>query len=76
MTLCSIQVIDLNSAAESLGVAKRRIYDITNVLEGIAMIEKNSKNKKLNSAHTSRSQSKLFTDQRNKYKHRKIIFIL
>ena len=27
--------IDLNRAVEELGVQKRRIYDITNVLEGI-----------------------------------------
>lgn len=36
--------IDLNRAAESLNVQKRRIYDITNVLEGIGLIEKKSKN--------------------------------
>ena len=36
--------VDLNVAAESLGVQKRRIYDITNVLEGIGLIEKKSKN--------------------------------
>jgi transcription factor E2F3 len=37
-------VLDLKSAAEQLGVQKRRIYDITNVLEGIGLIEKKSKN--------------------------------
>eukprot|EP00178_Gracilaria_changii_P021756 TRINITY_DN64508_c0_g1_i1.p1 TRINITY_DN64508_c0_g1~~TRINITY_DN64508_c0_g1_i1.p1 ORF type:complete len:386 (-),score=73.12 TRINITY_DN64508_c0_g1_i1:810-1967(-) len=37
-------VLDLNVAAESLHVQKRRIYDITNVLEGIGIIEKKSKN--------------------------------
>lgn len=37
-------VIDLNDAVTSLGVAKRRIYDITNVLEGIGLIEKRGKN--------------------------------
>jgi len=38
-------VIDLKTAAEQLAVRqKRRIYDITNVLEGIGLIEKNSKN--------------------------------
>jgi len=37
-------VLDLNEAATSLGVQKRRIYDITNVLEGIGLIEKKSKN--------------------------------
>ena len=36
--------VDLNVAAETLGVQKRRIYDITNVLEGIGLIEKKSKN--------------------------------
>lgn len=37
-------VLDLNQAALELGVQKRRIYDITNVLEGIGLIEKQSKN--------------------------------
>ncbi|GAQ91742.1 Transcription factor E2F/dimerization partner [Klebsormidium nitens] len=37
-------VVDLNKAAETLQVQKRRIYDITNVLEGIGLIEKKSKN--------------------------------
>ncbi|XP_069731510.1 transcription factor E2F2-like [Phaenicophaeus curvirostris] len=37
-------VVDLNRAAEALGVQKRRIYDITNVLEGIQLIRKKSKN--------------------------------
>eukprot|EP00039_Didymoeca_costata_P030350 m.29147 g.29147 ORF g.29147 m.29147 type:complete len:287 (+) comp8068_c0_seq2:246-1106(+) len=38
-------VIDLKTAADILEVRqKRRIYDITNVLEGIGLIEKNSKN--------------------------------
>ncbi|KAG9297512.1 hypothetical protein G9A89_001452 [Geosiphon pyriformis] len=36
--------LDLNIAANELSVQKRRIYDITNVLEGIGLIEKNSKN--------------------------------
>jgi len=36
--------LDLNNAAAELGVQKRRIYDITNVLEGINLIEKKSKN--------------------------------
>lgn len=38
------ELVDLNEAAEILGVRKRRIYDITNVLEGIGMIQKSSKN--------------------------------
>merc|ERR1719506_2067748 len=37
-------ILDLNQAATTLGVQKRRIYDITNVLEGIGLIEKRSKN--------------------------------
>ncbi|KAI1287826.1 Transcription factor E2F4 [Halotydeus destructor] len=38
-------VLDLKQAADTLAVRqKRRIYDITNVLEGIGLIEKKSKN--------------------------------
>lgn len=37
-------VLDLNFASTQLSVQKRRIYDITNVLEGIGLIEKKSKN--------------------------------
>jgi len=37
--------LDLNDAVRQLNVQKRRIYDITNVLEGIGYIEKLSKNK-------------------------------
>ncbi|KAI5938945.1 Transcription factor E2F5 [Manis javanica] len=38
-------VLDLKAAADTLAVRqKRRIYDITNVLEGIDLIEKKSKN--------------------------------
>ncbi|KAF9170501.1 e2f transcription factor, partial [Mortierella sp. AD011] len=36
--------LDLNMTAEKLKVQKRRIYDITNVLEGIGLIEKFKKN--------------------------------
>ncbi len=36
--------IDLNDAAEQLSVQKRRIYDITNVLEGVGLIERRNKN--------------------------------
>ncbi|KAD7477682.1 hypothetical protein E3N88_00818 [Mikania micrantha] len=39
-------ILDLNKAAETLEVVqKRRIYDITNVLEGIGLIEKKLKNR-------------------------------
>lgn len=37
-------VLNLNNAADNLTVQKRRIYDITNVLEGVGLIEKKSKN--------------------------------
>ncbi|KAI7807210.1 putative transcription factor E2F3-like [Triplophysa rosa] len=37
-------VVDLNQASEVLKVQKRRLYDITNVLEGIHLIKKKSKN--------------------------------
>ncbi|KAH0680623.1 hypothetical protein KY290_023659 [Solanum tuberosum] len=37
--------LDLNHSAEVLEVAKRRIYDITNVLEGIGLIEKTTKSR-------------------------------
>lgn len=36
--------VDLNIASTKLNVQKRRIYDITNVLEGIGILEKKSKN--------------------------------
>ncbi|GJD11150.1 Transcription factor E2FB [Galdieria sulphuraria] len=36
--------IDLNEITKQLNVQKRRIYDITNVLEGIGVIEKKEKN--------------------------------
>ncbi|GMH12180.1 hypothetical protein Nepgr_014021 [Nepenthes gracilis] len=38
-------ILDLNKAADTLEVQKRRIYDITNVLEGIGLIEKKVKNR-------------------------------
>ncbi|NXJ16174.1 E2F6 factor, partial [Odontophorus gujanensis] len=37
-------VVDLNDVATALGVQKRRIYDITSVLDGIELIRKRSKN--------------------------------
>eukprot|EP00041_Stephanoeca_diplocostata_P015095 m.286096 g.286096 ORF g.286096 m.286096 type:complete len:422 (-) comp19921_c0_seq1:420-1685(-) len=36
--------LDLNKVAQDLDVQKRRVYDITNVLEGIGVIKKESKN--------------------------------
>ena len=39
------QCVDLNEAVDKLAVQKRRIYDITNVLEGIGLISKYKKNK-------------------------------
>ncbi|KAI4878469.1 hypothetical protein NFI96_021775 [Prochilodus magdalenae] len=38
-------ILDLNEAAQKLGTRKRRVYDITNVLDGIKLITKKSKNK-------------------------------
>ncbi|XP_047333528.1 transcription factor E2FA-like isoform X2 [Impatiens glandulifera] len=45
MKLAEDGIIDLNQAADTLRVQKRRIYDITNVLEGIGLIEKKLKNR-------------------------------
>ncbi|CDW89647.1 transcription factor e2fc [Stylonychia lemnae] len=39
------QCVDLNDTVLKLAVQKRRIYDITNVLEGIGLIQKYKKNK-------------------------------
>lgn len=36
--------MDLNDASKALGVPKRRIYDITNVLEGLGSVVKTDKN--------------------------------
>ena len=36
--------VDLNTAADALNVPKRRLYDITAVLEGIGFLEKRSRN--------------------------------
>lgn len=38
-------ILDLNHAATSLSAQKRRVYDITNVLEGIGLVSKLSKSK-------------------------------
>lgn len=38
------QSMDLNDASSGLGVPKRRIYDITNVLEGLGAVVKSDKN--------------------------------
>lgn len=44
LTTSSDGVVDLNECSQKLQVQKRRLYDITNVLEGIGMLEKKSKN--------------------------------
>eukprot|EP00798_Chlamydomonas_sp_ICE-L_P006718 gene6718-3388_t len=44
MSLLGDGPVDLNQATETLKVQKRRIYDITNVLEGGFLIEKRGKN--------------------------------
>lgn len=38
------RAMDLNHAADELSVQKRRIYDITNILEGIGLVEKTARN--------------------------------
>jgi transcription factor E2F3 len=35
--------VDLNTAGDALGVSKRRLYDVTNVLAGIGVIERGGK---------------------------------
>lgn len=37
-------VLDLNLVTKELNAPKRRVYDVTNVLEGIQLIKKKSKN--------------------------------
>ncbi|XP_029938068.1 transcription factor E2F3 isoform X2 [Salarias fasciatus] len=37
-------VLDLNAIAQRLDVPKRRLYDVTNVLQGVMLLEKKSKN--------------------------------
>uniref|UniRef100_A0A3B3C2X0 E2F/DP family winged-helix DNA-binding domain-containing protein n=1 Tax=Oryzias melastigma TaxID=30732 RepID=A0A3B3C2X0_ORYME len=37
-------ILELNVVCQKLGAPKRRVYDITNVLEGIRLIRKKSKN--------------------------------
>ncbi|XP_072227198.1 transcription factor E2F3 [Leuresthes tenuis] len=37
-------ILDLNTVCQELSVSKRRVYDVTNVLEGIDLITKKSKN--------------------------------
>lgn len=62
-------ILDLNNAAETLEVQKRRIYDITNVLEGIGLIEKTLKNrirwKGLDASGTNLGISDLQTEVEN-----------
>jgi len=41
----AFHIIDLKEAAQILGVPKRRIYDITNVLQGIKLVDKSGKNR-------------------------------
>ncbi|CAJ1072714.1 LOW QUALITY PROTEIN: transcription factor E2F5-like [Xyrichtys novacula] len=57
-------VLDLKVAADSLAVRqKRRIYDITNVLEGVGLIEKKNKNIIQWRGENSSSQTKEVLDQ-------------
>ncbi|XP_045582158.1 transcription factor E2F5 [Procambarus clarkii] len=57
-------VLDIKSAADQLAVRqKRRIYDITNVLEGIGLIEKKSKNSIVWKGGGPGSNTQEFTDR-------------
>lgn len=58
LTTSSDGVVDLNECSQKLQVQKRRLYDITNVLEGIGMLEKKSKNQ----IQWSRGGSNAFCD--------------
>lgn len=40
----SSKYLNLNEISKQLDVSKRRVYDITNVLEGIDLLEKTGKN--------------------------------
>ena len=63
-------ILDLNLASVTLAVQKRRIYDITNVLEGIGLLKKISKNNiqwkgtdsSIDSAQTQRELGQDLTD--------------
>ncbi|XP_070702087.1 transcription factor E2F3 [Pempheris klunzingeri] len=62
-------VLDLNLVAQELNAPKRRVYDVTNVLEGIQLIKKKSKNHvewlggKL-TMHTVQEQKALIEEER------------
>ncbi|XP_008332748.1 transcription factor E2F5 [Cynoglossus semilaevis] len=62
-------VLDLKVAADSLAVKqKRRIYDITNVLEGVGLIEKKNKNIIQWRGENTGSQTQEMLDQVNSLK--------
>lgn len=42
MKSCPYGLLDINSAVEELKISRRRMYDITNVLEGIGLLKKRS----------------------------------
>eukprot|EP00055_Hartaetosiga_balthica_P012874 m.63891 g.63891 ORF g.63891 m.63891 type:complete len:645 (+) comp8092_c0_seq1:482-2416(+) len=62
-SLCDGDTLDLNEAAKDLHIQKRRIYDITNVMEGVGLIEKRVKNKIVWSC--ARKQSPAFLSLKN-----------
>ena len=45
MARSSSGLVDLHHASRIMNVKKRRIYDVTNVLEGTGLIQKTGKNK-------------------------------
>ncbi|OTF70959.1 transcription factor E2F3-like protein, partial [Euroglyphus maynei] len=67
--------INLNDASDVLQVQKRRIYDITNVLEGVGLLHKTSKNNiqwrgGLSDYFSGRNPGD-FDDQSSRYRNRK-----
>lgn len=66
-------VVDLNEAADVLGVRKRRIYDITNVLEGVGMIKKTSKNTVTFQYVLSASRARLFETNTSFFRQARVL---
>ncbi|KAK1440734.1 hypothetical protein QVD17_06565 [Tagetes erecta] len=63
-------ILDLNKTAVILEVQKRRIYDITNVLEGIGLVEKATKNH----IRWKESQERLNSMESN-HNHQKLLYL-
>ena len=46
---------DLNNASKTLGVQKRRLYEVTNALEGFGLVKKKCKNEAVATGFACRS---------------------